>query len=140
MKKVIFVILILIAGGGITAWYLYTKPVADMNEMKAEHSLSSAELFNSFNDDEERANKKYLGKIVEVTGKVRELKSDDEGQTLILETEDMLFGVNCGLSKGQKALFDKITNGQKVTVRGECTGISMDVVLVRCVLVNGNEN
>ena len=136
MKKVLLIIFILAVVGASTAWYLYNKPVADMNDLNAEYTLSASELFNSFNENEDSANAKYLGKIVEISGTIRELKSDEEGETVILETDDMIFGVNCALSSGQESNFKKLKTGTNINIKGECTGISMDVVLVRCIIVD----
>ena len=137
MKKVVLIILILAALGAGYAYYLYNKPVADTSDLAAAYSLSADELFNQFENDESAANSMYLGKIVEVKGKIREFSIGDSGEiNLVLASGSDMFGINCGLSKGQDKEYRKFREGDSIKVKGECSGISMDVVLTRCVIVN----
>jgi len=46
-----------------------------------------------------------------------------------------MFGINCGLSKGQEGQYKNYKEGDSIKIKGECSGISMDVVLTRCVIV-----
>ncbi len=136
MKKVLVVVLViaLIAAG--YGFYLYNKPVADTNDLKAAYTLSADELFNQFENDESGANAKYLGKIIEVNGKIREFSIGDSGEiNLVLSSGSDMFGINCGLSKGQDSEYRNFREGDSIKVKGECSGISMDVVLTRCVIV-----
>ena len=137
MKKIILVILILGLIGAGYAFYLYNKPVADTSNLKAAYSLSADDLFNQFESDESMANSKYLGKIIEVKGKIREFSIGDSGEiNLVLASGSDMFGINCGLSKGQDKEYRNFREGDSIRVKGECSGISMDVVLTRCVIVN----
>lgn len=137
MKKIVLIILVLAALGAGYAYYLYNKPVADTSDLAAAYSLSADELFNQFENDESAANSMYLGKIVEVKGKIREFSIGDSGEiNLVLASGSDMFGINCGLSKGQDKEYRKFREGDSIKVKGECSGISMDVVLTRCVIVN----
>ena len=103
------------------------KPVAE---------LSAAELFNRFDENESLANKEFLGEVVQVTGKVAGVDKSDKGEaTVILLGDDAIFGVICGFGKENKDV-EKLVPGSVVTVRGECTGMLSDVVLIRCVIVD----
>ena len=136
MKKllIIFVVLAVIIGG--YAIYLYNKPVADTQDLKAEYTVSADDLFRQFENNESEANSKYLGKIVEVNGKIREFSIGDSGElNMVLASESDMFGINCGLSKGQDADYKNYSEGDSIKIKGECSGISMDVVLTRCVIV-----
>lgn len=136
MKKILLIIGILILAGGIFGFYLYNKPVADTSDIDASFSLSADELFRQFETNESEANSKYLGKIIEVNGTVREFSIGDSGElNMILASESEMFGINCGLSKGQDAAYKNYKVGDPIKIKGECSGISMDVVLTRCVIV-----
>jgi hypothetical protein len=136
MKKILILIAIAILGGGLYGWYLYNKPVEDINDLESEITLDADSLSNHFHNDEAAANTKYLGKIVEVHGVVRDLNVDDAGNTVIVKTENKFFGINCGLSKGQETLFENYKIGDKIKIRGECAGYDIDVVMTRCVILN----
>lgn len=127
--------MVVVAIAGAIGWYLYSKPVADISNLKPEYSLEAAELFAEFSGDESGANTKYLGKIIEVTGTIQVLNSDKGGLSVILFTNDEIFGINCGLSAGQDKAYKKYKSGDKIILRGECAGYDMDVVLTRCVII-----
>ncbi len=137
MKKILIVILIALVIGGGYGYYLYNKPVANTESLNAAYSLSADELFNHFENNETDANSKYLGKIIEVSGKVREFSIGDSGElNLVLASGSEMFGINCGLSEGQDSRYKNYEVGDSIKIKGECSGISMDVVLTRCVIVN----
>jgi len=135
MKKLILVIVIATAAAGIYAFYMYNKPVSGLQNVSADVFVAADELYSDFENDEGSANNNYLGKIVEVKGKVRDMKKDDSGFTIILSTNDANFGINCGLSSDQEANFNKFQSGDSIILRGECVGVDMDVVMIRCVII-----
>lgn len=130
MKKIIFLLLLVVAIGG--AYYGYSEFNRGLEGVgKAEHSLTCADLFSEFENDEKAANSKYLGKVVEIDGTISDINTNKEGKTTISLEGGMLFGVTCELFDGKEA--SKYKKGQKVKLKGECSGFLSDVVLVRCV-------
>lgn len=106
-----------------------------MEKAEADMTLESTALFSAFEANEAEANEKYLDKVIKISGTVKEVNTDEEGNiSLTLESGNELFGVICqmdNLTKQEKTDF-KI--GEQVTLKGICTGMLMDVVLVRCVV------
>ena len=130
--KIILVLAIISAIGG---YYVYNKPVSGLEDTKPAFTMSSDELFTAFESDETGANKKYLGKIIEVSGTVQSVNHEQDGNTSVtLQTTGGMFGVICRLDSLNSSP-QGIANGQKVSMKGECSGMLMDVVLVRCVNV-----
>ena len=135
MKKLLGIglLLALIAGG--IGYFMYNKPHQNMENAKADVVLDARELFTAFEANETEANQKYLDKVVKVSGLVKEVSTDEEGNVSVtLESGSEMFGVICqmdNLTKQEKTDF-KI--GEQVTLKGICTGMLMDVVLVRCVV------
>jgi hypothetical protein len=132
MKKILLIVGVLALAGGGTAYYLSQKTVPSVNDLKTEATITSTDLFAAYQADEAAANQQYNGKIVQVSGTVKEVKTNDAGvPTVVLESGDMMFGVICELQDpGQAAQF---AVGQTATLKGECSGLLMDVVMVRCV-------
>ena len=136
MKKILIIGLIIALLGAAYGWYLFNKPVADLDHLDAVYTLNADDLFRQFENDEAEANKKYLGKIIEVQGKVRDLSIGDSGElNMVLASESEMFGINCGLSKLSQDKYKNYKVGDSIILKGECTGVSMDVVLTRCVIV-----
>ena len=136
MKKYLIILLLLAVAGAGVGFYMYNKPHKNMERADADMAIEAPALFTAFEEDETAANEKYLDKVVQVEGTVQAVSKDDNGNlSLTLESGSDMFGVICQ--------FDELTThgktdfkaGDKVTLKGICTGKLMDVVLVRCVQV-----
>ena len=139
MKKYLFSFgLIGLIGAGI-GLFMYNKPHKDIKKSNADLKIEANQLLTDFEENETEANATYLDKLIEVTGTVREVSKDEEGNvSVILESENPLAGVICqldNLATHNKTSFEL---GENVTFKGLCTGMLMDVVLVRCVEVENN--
>jgi hypothetical protein len=111
--------------------YLYNKP---SRNVVAETGIpvTAKELFTKFSTNEPQANNSYLNKVLQVSGQVLEVKSNSTaGRVVILNTGDSLFGIACTLDKPEV-----VKPGEKITVKGICTGYLSDVVLTNSYLVN----
>lgn len=124
---------VVLIGVGI---YMYNKPHQNIKKAKADFELEATELFSQFETNEANANTQYLDKVVQVTGSVKETGTDDEGQiSITLDAGNSMFGIICKLDDLTKHKRTSFQPGEKVTLKGVCTGMLMDVVLVRCVEV-----
>jgi hypothetical protein len=132
MKKIIVLLTVLAIAGTIAAYYLYNKPVGSLHSRKADVIIRADSLFSAFESNEADANRKYLNKVILVSGRVQALNSDTGGTTVSLGTTDGMFGVNCRLEDNSlhSGIYDI---GREVRLKGLCTGYLMDVVMVRCV-------
>ncbi len=134
MKKYLIILAILAVAGMVIGYSIYNKPHQNIAKAGSDFQMTATELFDSFEADEAAANKKYLDKIIEVSGTVREVKTGEEGSaTVILEAGSMMFGVSCQLDPLTKHKRTDFKEGEAIILKGKCTGILMDVVLVRCV-------
>ncbi|MBP8239482.1 MAG: hypothetical protein KAX50_05960 [Saprospiraceae bacterium] len=133
MKKVFFLVIAIAALAGAAAgYYLWNKPHQNISKAEAAHSVEANALFVEFESDEAAANTKYLSKIIEVKGEVSQVL-DGKNTTIVLATENGIFGVKCELDPHSKVAFPDYKSGDQVALKGECTGFLGDVVLVRCV-------
>ena len=133
MIAFIIIALILLVSAVGYGFYLYYKPHQGIANKEAAFTLESKKLFNEFNDDETASNKKYLGKIVTVYGRVADKAVDANGTfSLIMEGGDFA-GVGCQFDKSVVSAMQNVKKGQVLKVKGICTGMLMDVVLIDCV-------
>jgi hypothetical protein len=137
MRRIILALIGLgFIGAGI-GYYLYNKPMADLNDVTAAYQLTATELYEAFEADEAAAQTQYLGKILDVTGVISEVEMTEAGGVnLSLEGGGLLGGVRCRLEQTDNDQEAQLEAGNQVTIRGECTGKLMDVELSRCVLIN----
>lgn len=124
----------LVVLGLFGAYFMYNKPHKNMESAKADLSVSAEELFTEYETDEARANEKYLEKIVVVKGQVKDYSTNEEGHiSLTLQSNSEMFGVICELDNLTDHARTEFAIGETVSIKGICTGMLMDVVLVRCV-------
>jgi hypothetical protein len=117
----------------ILAWgyHLYTKPHQSAASEDSAFSIDADSLFVQYQRDEHGADAKYLGKVVEVKGKIAEIQHNGQSEIWILAGQPGSGGINCQMFAGDKDMHHQ--SGDLVTVKGRCTGFLMDVNLADCV-------
>jgi RecG-like helicase len=133
-KKILLALFVLGAAGAGYGYYMYNKKPADIRTITANFELTAAALVADYNKDENAANLKYLDKVIDVKGKVAEVKVDNAtGQaTVILDSGDPMAAVTCSFYNDEAASVKSIAQGAEVVIKGKCTGKLMDVVLNKC--------
>lgn len=133
MKRLLTIGIILFAIMGGIAFYLYNKPTASNASKSTDIQIDAPSLFQDFTSDEKKANEKYLSKVCEVTGTISDIALDDAANpNITLSSSDEMDGILCNFEKGY--MLPPLKTGDKITIKGECTGLMSDVVLDRCVL------
>ncbi|MCB0657291.1 MAG: hypothetical protein KDC57_14195 [Saprospiraceae bacterium] len=136
LRKAIIVGLVVVLVAGLVGYKLYNKPFQDVDQVEPVASMTAKELVSAYQENEQAANEKYLDQFIEVTGQVQEVKEEDNIWTVTLDANDVMSAVRCEMDYIQEAHKPDFSSGQVVTLRGKCTGILMDVVLVRCIEVS----
>jgi hypothetical protein len=119
----------------LAAWGIYTlyKPHRNVEGEDAVATLTAINMYQEFSKNEGEANQKWVGKVVEVTGRISSVTDAGKYVSLNLAaTADG--GVNCSLLKSDLPSENKFNKGDSVTVKGKCTGFLMDVNLVDCII------
>lgn len=140
-KHLIAISAVLLLTVGATYGYLeFNRGVAGTASLPVQEKVTAGELLADFQADESAANQRYVGtteQVVQVSGTIRAMEPLGTGVTnVILETGDDLAGIVCEFP--DKELPTDWRAGADVTIKGICTGLLMDVVLVRCVAVGNN--
>ncbi len=122
--------LLVMAIAGVAGYRLYHKP---HRSAAAENAIdiSAAQLSGEFERDEAIANKKYLGRAVQVTGTVSDISTNQENKPVLVLTGDDMGGVQCTLLNGDNT----IKKGDLVTIKGFCSGFLTDVIINSCIVV-----
>lgn len=114
----------------IVAYKMYNKPHRTVDDEEA-LVVSAVQLFDDFEQNESEANKKYLDKVVEVTGRISEVSTNmDNKPIVVLETDNSMFGVRCTMSGSSLTAQE----GSLATIKGICTGYLSDVVITNGIL------
>ena len=133
MKKILSIVLLLAIIGGAVGYYMYNKAPDNVLSLKTDYKLNASDLFSAFETDENTANGKFLDKVVEITGKVISVKNEEGKTSGTIDGGGMMFGVICELDPMADHKRVNFEEGEEVKFKGICTGMLMDVVLVRCV-------
>jgi hypothetical protein len=137
MQKYLIWVIVLGIGCMGFAVYLYNKPHKNIANTSPDYSLSAATFYQDFEENEPMANERYLNKVVAVNGNLSGIEMNENGNpVLVLETESPFGGIRCTMEAGQHARIATLEAGTEVEVKGICTGMLLDVVLVQSVLVH----
>lgn len=128
MKKILLLsFFILIAAA---AWYAYSewnrKP-ATAADKATDFKVSANDIVNEFVANETDATKKYLEKMVEVTGVVSEVSPNGKNTDVVLQTEDPMTSVTIQLIPEESEKAKNLKVGESVTLKGKCNGFNMGV-------------
>ncbi len=118
------------------AYYEYNRKAPDLKNKEAVENTTASLLLNDYASNEDSANKKYLGKIIQVKGTITEIQNQQDTSITILLGDTLQTGnVSCLMDSKHLEDVRKFTLGNVVNVKGICTGFLMDVELNRCVIV-----
>ena len=119
----------------ITIWtiYEYKKPHASSEDKTTNIFIDATTLYNDFSKNETTANAKYLDKIIEVNGIVDNVQNTNGALVIMLNASQTMGGISCKMFDAKNASFKK---GDKITIKGKCSGFLSDVNLVDCVVKN----
>ncbi len=133
MKKIFLLLLALgIIGAGI-GYYLYNKPVASLENKKPDVEVDASQLVAAYEADEKTANEKYLGKVVQVSGKIADITMEEGKKKVFLETTNPMSMVIFEME--DKSESGGLKTGDKVRMKGMCSGYLSDVILVQSSVV-----
>ena len=133
--KILFPLLLIIVV--ILAWIAYSmyhKPHADFSNIKPAHTITAQQLYQDYDENEEVANEKYLGKVIQVNGKVKSIKRSEDNANVYLDTGSGLGDINCAFMEASEV--EDLEEGDPVSIRGLCSGKLMDISLERCIVLN----
>jgi hypothetical protein len=140
MKRIILALALIILLA--SAWYgyrIYTGKVKSLTVVKPDVSLSASELVEAFKTDSSGANKRYLGKIILLTGNLKAV--EPESSTIVLGDKDSDWSVRCSMDSAFVNAAASFKPGNSLRIKGNCTGylagdfgLGSDIILNRCVI------
>jgi hypothetical protein len=119
MKRAILMIILLVIIAGVFIGYrMYREETPDVVSEKPDHVTDVKTLVEAFQKDTAAAAKKYLDRIIEVTGTV---KSIDTSGTIVLGDNDTE-SVTCGLDRRHMKDYERTKPGAVAVIQGVCAG------------------
>lgn len=115
---------------------LYNKPHLNVKKAHADIKLTAQNLLDDYQNDENLANKNYVDKLVQVIGVVSEVSFDNGNSIITIKDSNGQSSIMCHMQPEENLNVLKIKKDRVVTIKGICTGYLLDVIMVRCVLIN----
>lgn len=140
MKRIIlFIILVAVLAGGWYAYNEYNRKNINLAQVQPTATLTAAQLAWAFEKDSASANKNYLGKIILVSGAVKNI--ENEGSIVVLRQDSSTTSIRCSMDSTYITKTNSLQKGQSINIIGACTGynsdelgLGADVILNRCVV------
>lgn len=134
IKIALFFVSFIALSGILAALYMYNLKPGNMAKAKPDFILSATILQKAFEDNETTASTMYINKTLEVSGTIASVKpAANNVLNISLETGSVLSSVICTFPAITDA--SKFRAGEKITLRGQCSGFLMDVLLNNCAVI-----
>jgi len=133
-KLLVFLLLMLCAAGGIYGYRQYNRKSPDTHHLRPAFFVSARDFIKHFQSNETKASAKYADKTISVNGIIYVVQDVDTAATVILNDGSSISSIICQFEKENVREVQNLKEGDKVTIKGICTGYLMDVVMVRCVV------
>ena len=116
--------------------FVYHKPHRSVEQLRPQFELTAEELESLYNGNEDRANQLFLDEIIKVRGELGKTEKNELGETvLVMKTGSAMCTVRCTMAAG-KQKFGHLQPGDQVAIKGICTGMLLDIILTKGILLN----
>ena len=109
---------------------LYNKPFVDVENSNAKLVVSAQELLNDFQEDENRANKKYVDNIIQIKGVIAEISIARGNSVITLKDSNGLSSIICHMGPENNLNVLKFKKDNQITIKGICTGYLLDIIMI----------
>lgn len=138
MKKFLIIALILVALAAVAAFvvykYVYNKPHPDYVKEQTEVKVRAKRLFTDYSSNAEFADKRYLGKILEVEGQITRLEMAGDTIVVVYAFQVGDFGdegIRIMMLPEFKEAARSINPFKSVVIKGICDGYNGTDVIIR---------
>lgn len=139
LKKWLKVLLVLVLIGAFSTWivlkYVNT-PNIDYSNTKSDINLTYTALLKETKANDTLTVKKYINKLIAITGPIKEIKNDSSGCVLQIGDTTDLSSIVCQMDNRHNSDFKTIKPGQIITIKGKITGANNDELLGTTVEMN----
>jgi hypothetical protein len=126
---------------GVFAYTAYNRKSKVPDNADVDYTIEYAALLGDFTANQQKANSKYLNKILKVTGTVKAIDDDGNGNiTIVLGDSISMNAIRCAISPTVQVNVTVLKPAQAITITGVCTGfnsdelLGSDIILNRCVI------
>ena len=140
IKTIIVTLILCTVIAASIGYYIINKGPEDVKNSTSV-KIEAASLYTQYSKDSAGAIKKYSGRVLEVSGKVNSVSTNQQNEKVILlETNSGGAYINCTMEENP----ENIKTNELVNIKGICSGIGQgdadlgilgDVYLTRCFII-----
>jgi hypothetical protein len=138
--KILLIGLILIIISLFFIINLYNKPFIDIKKSNPKLEITAQEILNDYQADEILANEKYVDNLIQIKGEIADISFENGISIITLKGTSGVSSIICHLLPEDNLNVLKLKKGNQVMVKGICTGYLIDIMMIRCILINDNFN
>ncbi len=112
-------------------------PQANIKSKDAVETISAVALYEAYSNNEKRANRKYTGKVIQLSGEIDEIYPDENNAPVVVlrsDSGDLVSVVT--LESSQEKKIASYKEGDQITVKALCSGILMEVTLNKGLIID----
>ena len=112
-------------------------PQANIKSKDAVETISAVALYEAYSNNEKRANRKYTGKVIQLSGEIDEIYPDENNAPVVVlrsDSGDLVSVVT--LETSQEKKIASYNEGDQITVKALCSGKLMEVTLNKGLIVD----
>ena len=121
--------------GLIASLYYYNKPHVNVEKSNAVYSLTAQNLIREYQENEKNTNEKYTERVIQIEGNIYEISTLRGNTVVTLKDSVSESSIICHMQAEDNKRVLSLKKGSRVTLKGVCTGYLLDVIMVRCILV-----
>lgn len=115
---------------------LYNEPLLNVKKSNADIEVLAQNILEDYRKDEILANKKYVGNLIQIKGVVSKISIDNGNSVVTLRDGNEESSIMCHMAPEENLNALKLKSGEQIILKGVCTGYLMDVILVRCIIID----
>lgn len=135
MKKLLKALLILLVIIAIAFLIFFNLPKSNIKKKDAAFTMNTQMIYNAFNNNEAVANKKYLGKVLEIEGKIIDKSIDRRKAGVIRLSKSNKSEVMVSLTTDQTSKLNNYNVGDMIKVKAKCNGFIQEVVFDKGIIL-----
>ena len=133
--KIIIGFFLTVIIGLIASLYYYNKPHVNVEKSNAIYSLTAQNLIKEYQENEKNTNEKYTERVIQIEGNIYEISTLRGNTVVTLKDSVSEPSIICHMQAEDNKRVLSLKKGSRVTLKGVCTGYLLDVIMVRCILV-----
>jgi uncharacterized protein (DUF1330 family) len=132
LKWLALAVLLIGSAGAFIGYRMWTKPHRSVEDAVS-LTVTAEQVVADYESDEQKANAKYLDKVMLIKGNVEEITKNQQGEAIIVLKATDMGTVRCSMEKEPAS---PPQPGTAVSIKGICTGYLSDAIMVRCLLAD----